>query len=143
MMNKKRRSWDSYFMNIAVSVAVRGTCDRAHVGCVITVDKHIVSTGYNGSIPGAQHCDDIGHMMVDGHCVRTIHAEQNAILQAVRSNVSLCDATLYTTHFPCWNCCKLICGCGIKRVVYKSKYGDDNLSLLIDDDLLKIERCCE
>ena len=73
-----RVSWDEYFMNIARVVATRATCDRKHVGAVLVRDKTILATGYNGSARGLEHCDDAGHMMEDGHCVRTVHAEQPA-----------------------------------------------------------------
>ena len=90
-----RASWDEYFMNIARMVASRATCDRKHVGAVLVRDRTILSTGYNGSIRGLRHCSEEGHMMEDGHCVRTIHAEANAIIQAARNGVRIVFGEFY------------------------------------------------
>ena len=122
-----RVSWDRYFMNIAHEAKRRSTCDRKHVGAVIVRDRMILSTGYNGSIRGMPHCDEVGHMMEGGHCVATIHAEANAILQAARSGVRIGDATLYTTASPCWNCFKLCANAGLTRIVYGEFYRDDRI----------------
>ena len=103
-----RPSWDSYFMKIAAAVSERSTCDRAMVGCVLVRDKRILTTGFNGSPAGQEHCDEAGHLMVDGHCVRTIHAETNAIIQAALHGVSTRDAICYVTHLPCINCTKAL-----------------------------------
>lgn len=119
-----RASWDEYFMNIAKEVSTRSTCDRNHVGAVIVHDKTILSTGYNGSIRGLDHCDDVGHMMESDHCIATIHAEANAIIQAAKNGVTIDKATLYTTASPCWNCFKLIANAGIKRICYGAFYRD-------------------
>ena len=121
----KRPSWDDYFMGIALKVAERGTCDRAHVGAIIVRDRRILTTGYNGSPSGLPHCDDVGHLIVDGHCVRTLHAEQNAIIQAAYHGVSVRDSTIYVTHQPCLTCAKMIINAGIKRVVYAGDYPDN------------------
>jgi dCMP deaminase len=122
---KKRASWDEYFMQIATDVASRATCDRKHVGCVIvSPERHILSTGYNGSARGLQHCDDVGHMMEDGHCVRTVHAEMNAICQAAANGVRLQGATAYMTASPCWICFKLLVNAGIKKMAFKEFYRD-------------------
>jgi dCMP deaminase len=122
-----RRSWDHYFMAIAREVSTRGTCDRKHVGAVIVRDKTILSTGYNGSIRGLPHCDEVGHMMVDGHCVRTLHAENNAIIAAAKNGVGIDGATIYVTASPCWNCFKAICNAGIVRIVFGEFYRDDRI----------------
>jgi dCMP deaminase len=111
-------------MNIASVVASRATCDRKHVGAVIVRDKTILSTGYNGSIRGMPHCSEVGHMMEDGHCVATIHAETNAVLQAAKNGVSIDGATVYVTASPCWNCFKMITNAGIRRIVYGEFYRD-------------------
>ena len=95
-----RNDWDTYFMDIARVVASRATCDRKHVGAVLVRERTILSTGYNGSIRGLPHCDEAGHMMEDGHCVATIHAEANAILQAARNGVRIEGADIYTTAQP-------------------------------------------
>ena len=120
-----RPSWDEYFMSIALQVAKRSTCDRAHVGAVIVRDRRILTTGYNGSPSGLPHCDDVGHLLVEGHCVRTIHAEQNAIVQAGYLGVSVRGGILYVTHQPCLTCAKLIINAGIRRVVYAGTYPDN------------------
>lgn len=124
-----RPDWDSYFMKIARDVAERSTCDRAMVGCVLVVDKRILTTGFNGSPSGQPHCDEVGHLMVDGHCVRTIHAETNAIIQAALHGVSTRGATCYVTHFPCINCSKALINAGIVRLVYGVDYRKDPIAL--------------
>lgn len=126
-----RPSWDEYFLEVANTVSKRATCDRGRSGCVIVRDKHILVTGYVGSPIGLPHCDDIGHQMKqvlheDGtttqHCVRTVHAEQNAICQSARVGISLKDSTLYCRMTPCRVCAMLIINCGILRVVAERKY---------------------
>ena len=124
MSASSRVSWDVYFMNIARQVATRATCERKHVGAVIVRDKTILSTGYNGSIRGLPHCDEVGHMLEDDHCVRTVHAEANAICQAARNGVRIEGADIYTTASPCWNCFRLIANSSIRRVCYGEFYRD-------------------
>ena len=119
-----RASWDQYFMNIAQVVATRSTCPRKYVGAVIVRNRTILSTGYNGSIRGMPHCSDVGHMMEDNHCVATIHAEANAIIQAARNGVMIEGADVYVTASPCWNCFKQIANAGVKRIVYGEFYRD-------------------
>tara|TARA_Y100000590_G_scaffold443782_1_gene573646 strand:+ start:282 stop:710 length:429 start_codon:yes stop_codon:yes gene_type:complete len=126
-MSKDRVSWETYFMNIAREVATRSTCDRKHVGAVIVRDKTILSTGYNGSIKGLPHCDEAGHEMVEGHCVRTTHAEANAIVQAAKNGVKIDSAEIYVTASPCYNCFKLIANAGIKIIFYHEFYRDDRI----------------
>lgn len=121
---RKRKGWDSYFMKIAEVVASRSTCDRKMVGAVIVKDKRILSTGYNGSISGMPHCDEVGHVIESGHCIATVHAEANALIQAAKNGVSIDGATMYVTVSPCWNCFKMIANCGIRRVVFKDLYDD-------------------
>jgi dCMP deaminase len=120
-----RPTWDEYFMDIAFAVAERSTCDRAHVGAVLVRDRRILATGYNGAPAGLPHCDDVGHLMVDGHCVRTLHAEQNAIIQAALHGVGISGATAYVTHHPCLTCAKMLINAGITRVVYAGNYPDE------------------
>ncbi len=120
-----RPNWDTYFMQIAEVVATRATCDRKHVGAVIVRDKQVLSTGYNGSVRGLPHCDDVGHMMEDGHCVRVVHAEANAVAQAARNGVAIDKATCYTTASPCWPCFKLLANSGIVRIVFGEFYRDE------------------
>lgn len=127
----KRPSWDEYFIEIARIVGTRGTCDRGQIGCVITRDKRIISTGYAGSPIGVAHCDEAGHEMhtvihEDGHdsrhCIRTTHAEQNAIASAARFGAALEGSTLYCKATPCYTCAKIIINAGIKRVVCEQDY---------------------
>lgn len=114
-------------MNIAKEVATRSTCDRKHVGAVVVRDKSILATGYNGSVRGLAHCDDEGHLMEDGHCVRTVHAEANAIVQAARNGVRIDGAGIYVTASPCWGCFRLIANAGIVRVVFGEFYRDQKI----------------
>lgn len=120
-----RPDWDSYFMKIAYAVSERSTCDRAYVGCVLVYEKRILTTGFNGSPAGQEHCDEIGHLLVDGHCVRTIHAETNAIIQAALHGISTRSCTCYVTHFPCLNCTKALINAGITRLIYNVAYRKD------------------
>ena len=120
-----RVGWHEYFMNIARQAATRSTCDRKHVGAVIVRDKTILSTGYNGSIRGMPHCDEAGHDMEGGHCVGTIHAEANAIIQAAKNGVRIEAAEIYTTASPCWSCFKLIANGGIRRIYFGEFYRDE------------------
>lgn len=126
-----RPSWDEYFIGLANYVGMRATCDRGRSGCVIARDKRVISTGYVGSPPGLPHCDDVGHEMhkiisetgADSmHCVRTAHAEQNAIAQAARFGVSLQNGIMYCKMVPCYVCAKLVITAGIKRVVAQNDY---------------------
>jgi dCMP deaminase len=123
-MSDQRADWHTYFMNIARQVATRSTCDRKHVGAVIVRAKTILSTGYNGSIRGLAHCDEVGHLMEDGHCVRTVHAEANAIAQAARNGVAIDGAEIYITASPCWGCFRLLANSGIQRIYYGEFYRD-------------------
>lgn len=123
-MTKKepsRPDWNHYFLNIAEIIATRATCPRKQFGAVITIENKIVSTGYNGSPSGTPHCYDVGCLMENNHCVRTIHAEINAIVTA---KCNLNGATLYSKGLPCYNCTKQIIQSGIKKVVYQEDYGD-------------------
>ncbi len=133
-----RPSWDEYFMKIAEEVATRATCPRKRLGAVIVKDKRIIATGYNGSPPGIAHCDEAGcklaptlyvidgkHKVVD-HCVRTLHAEQNAIIQCAKHGASADGATLYVTINPCYSCAKMIAAAGIRRLVYNADYFHDD-----------------
>ena len=126
-----RPSWDEYFSNMVDAVATRATCDRGRAGCVIVKDKQILVTGYVGSPKGSPHCDDVGHLFkkvihedgkITQHCVRTVHAEQNAITQAARRGIALEGSTLYVRMTPCRTCTMLIINTGIERVVCQMKY---------------------
>ncbi|HST47714.1 deoxycytidylate deaminase [Jatrophihabitans sp.] len=127
----ERPDWDEYFLELTRHVSSRATCDRGRSGCVIVRDKQILTTGYVGSPPGFEHCDEAGHLLrrvIDEddvsrvHCVRTIHAEQNAILQAARTGTSVVGATVYCTMEPCRTCAMFIVSAGIRRVVCEHRY---------------------
>ena len=118
-----RPSWDEYFMAIAKIIGTRSSCDRLRAGAVLVKDNRIIATGYNGAPPGLSNCDEIGHMIEERHCVRTIHAEHNAILQSAKlSGTSTDGATLYMKYIPCIHCSKYIVAAGIKRIVYVEDY---------------------
>ncbi|MBU0707551.1 cytidine/deoxycytidylate deaminase family protein [Patescibacteria group bacterium] len=135
-----RPSWDDYFMAMARIVAKRGTCDRLRAGAVLVKNNRIISTGYNGSPPGLPHCDDIGHMMEEGHCVRTIHGEHNAILQAaVIPGASTEGSTLYVKFLPCIHCCKYIVAAGVKRLVYAKIYRNTKSADYLREAGLEVE----
>jgi dCMP deaminase len=114
-------------MDIATVVSSRATCDRKHVGAVIVRDRTILSTGYNGSIRGMPHCDEVGHLMVDNHCVATIHAEENAIIHAAKNGVAIDGGCLYVTASPCWTCFKSVVNAGLGRIVFGEFYRDHRI----------------
>lgn len=129
----RRPSWDEYFMEVCRAIAKRATCDRGRSGCVIARGNQILVTGYVGSPTGLPHCDEVGHQFkkmqhedgtITQHCVRTVHAEQNAICQAARRGISIDGATLYCKMTPCRTCAMLIINCGIIRVVAEKRYHD-------------------
>jgi dCMP deaminase len=126
-----RPTWDNYFMEVANAISKRGTCDRGRSGCVIAKNKQVLATGYVGSPAGFPHCDDVGHQIKkliheDGkttqHCVRTVHAEQNAVCQAAKRGISIEGATIYIRMTPCRVCAMLLINCGIKRVYCEKRY---------------------
>ena len=127
----QRPTWDEYFLEVMHALARRATCDRGRTACVVVKDKQIVVSGYVGSPPGLPHCDEVGHLMkkvveedgsIHEHCMRTIHAEQNAICQAAKRGVSLDGATIYCKLAPCRTCAMLLIAAGIKRVVAEYRY---------------------
>lgn len=144
-----RPSWDEYFMKLITIVGERGTCDRGRSGCIIVRDKRIIATGYVGSPPGTAHCDEEGHIIqkvinedetVSQHCVRTIHAEQNAICQAARYGISLEDCTIYVKMEPCYVCARMLVAVGIKRVVCQKRYHGAKLTRsLFEQANIKLE----
>lgn len=117
-----RPDWDQYFLALARNASTRATCDRKHVGAVLVRDHRLLASGYNGSIAGAPHCDEVGHLLVDNHCVRTVHAEANAVTQAAKHGVNIDGSTCYTTASPCWPCFKLLANAGVKKIVYAEEY---------------------
>lgn len=115
-------------MSIAKIVATRSTCDRLRAGAVLVKDKRIISSGYNGAPPGLPHCDDVGHKMEEGHCIGTVHAEENCILQAAAlGGVSTKGSTIYTTYAPCYHCFKKLAVGGVKRIVAGAIYRDPSI----------------
>lgn len=134
MAANPRPDWDRYFLDLCEAVARRATCDRGKNGCVIVKDKRIMTTGYVGAPAGLPHCDEVGHDLrkvfdnngnVTQHCVRTLHAEQNAIIQAARFGIPLEGATLFCKMTPCRTCAMMIINAGIKRVVCEKRYHAD------------------
>jgi dCMP deaminase len=128
----ERPSWDAYFMQIAQLVKTRATCSRRSVGAVIVRDKRILATGYNGAPRGLAHCPEGGGeqdwppgCLRAGHCIRALHAEQNALLQAAMMGIACQDSTMYVTCQPCNNCAKMIINAGIVRVIYEGEYPDE------------------
>ncbi|MFH0754414.1 MAG: cytidine/deoxycytidylate deaminase family protein [Candidatus Omnitrophota bacterium] len=117
-----RPNWDEYFMKLAMLASERATCPRMHCGCVLVKDREVIATGYNGSIPGDEHCEDVGCLVVDNHCVRTNHAEMNAIVQAAKKGHIVNGGIAYVTNMPCTTCAKALIAAGIKRVVVFSDY---------------------
>jgi len=123
-MNNNRPSWDQYFLKLAMLASERSTCPRMHCGCVLVRDRFVLATGYNGSLPGHPHCDDVGCLVVDNHCVRTNHAEINALVQASIHGVSVKGATAYITNMSCTTCAKALIAAGINRIVVFSDFHD-------------------
>lgn len=135
-----RPAWDDYFMSIARIVAMRGTCDRLRAGAVLVKNNRIISTGYNGSPPGLAHCDDVGHLLEEGHCIRTIHGEHNAILQAAAiPGASTEGATMYTKYNPCMHCAKYVVAAGIKRVVIGKLYRGEKAVEYLKESGLQVD----
>ena len=136
----KRPNWDEYFLKLAMLASERATCPRMHCGCVLVKDKNVIATGYNGSIPGDDHCEDVGCMIVDNHCVRTVHAEMNALIQAARRGHAMEDSTAYITNMPCTNCAKALITAGVKRVVIFSDYHDTMAETFFSKASVTIDR---
>lgn len=124
MNNSKRPSWDQYFLKLAMLASERATCPRMHCGCVLVKDRFVMATGYNGSLPGQPHCEDVGCLIVENHCVRTNHAEINALIQATTHGVNVKGSTAYITNMSCTTCAKALIAAGINRVVVFSDFHD-------------------
>jgi len=136
----KRPDWDVYFLKLAMLASERATCPRMHCGCVLVKKKDVVATGYNGSIPGDEHCEDVGCLIVDQHCVRTVHAEMNALVRAAKRGHSIEGATAYVTNMPCTTCAKALITAGIKRVVIFSDYHDTLATEFFGKAAVKIDK---
>ena len=128
-----RIPWDQYFLAQSLMLSMRSTCQRLMVGAVIVRDKRIISGGYNGSVSGEVHCLDEGCYMEDGHCVRTIHAEMNALLQCAKFGVPTAGAEIYVSHFPCLQCSKAIIQAGISKIYYLYNYHNHPYALHLLD----------
>ncbi|WP_101844347.1 ComE operon protein 2 [Halobacillus sp. Marseille-P3879] len=139
----ERISWDHYFMAQSYLLKTRSTCQRLAVGAVIIRDKRMIAGGYNGSVSGGIHCIDEGCYVIDGHCVRTIHAEMNALLQCAKFGVATEGAEIYVTHFPCLHCTKAIIQAGIKAVYYSEDYRNHPYAIQLLEDanvkMVKVE----
>lgn len=146
----ERPSWDAYFMQIAHLVKTRATCPRRQVGAVIVRDRRMLATGYNGAPKGLKHCPEGGPehdwptgCMRAGHCIRSLHAEQNALLQAAMIGIACEGATMYVTCQPCNNCAKMIINAGIKQVIYEGDYPDEFSLELFKESGLEVYRYSE
>jgi len=116
----KRPDWDNFWFTLAIIYSTRGTCDRLRVACLIVKNKRLAGAGFNGSPHGQPHCDDVGHLMIEGHCERTLHSEENAIINTSREDLR--DATAYVTATPCYRCVKMLINSGVKKIYYMSVY---------------------
>ncbi|MEK0174815.1 ComE operon protein 2 [Tetragenococcus halophilus] len=134
-MADKRIPWDQYFMAQALLLSLRSTCSRLEVGATLVKDRRIIAGGYNGSVSGDKHCIDHGCYLVDGHCIRTIHAEMNAILQCAKFGISTEGAEIYVTHFPCLQCTKALLQAGVKTIHYLNNYHNDSYALELIDQV--------
>jgi dCMP deaminase len=130
----ERISWDQYFMAQSQLLALRSTCTRLMVGATIVREKRIIAGGYNGSVSGSVHCIDEGCYVVDGHCVRTVHAEANALLQCAKFGVPTKNADIYITHFPCLQCSKQLIQAGIKTVYYQTDYRNSEFAVQLFEE---------
>lgn len=128
MIQKNRLSWDQYFIAQAAILSTRSTCNRLHVGAIIVKNHRIIASGYNGSIAGTPHCTEVGDLIVDGHCVRAVHAEQNALMQAAQMGISVDSAELYVTDMPCLQCTKLLLQAGIQTIKFMRDYHNDTFA---------------
>ncbi|MCR1900970.1 ComE operon protein 2 [Ligilactobacillus apodemi] len=134
-MMQKRIPWNQYFMLQAVLLSLRSTCNRLAVGAILVRDQRMIAGGYNGSVSGDKHCIDDGCYMVDGHCLRTIHAEMNAVLQCAKFGIPTDGAEIYATDFPCLQCTKMLLQAGVKKIYYLRNYHNDPYAL----ELLKLK----
>lgn len=143
MASGQRPSWDDYFLRMALLVATRATCLRRRVGAVLVRDRRVIATGYNGSVRGDVHCDDVGCLMDNGHCIRCIHAEINALLQCASSTQHSVGATLYSTDFPCVHCAKALVQAEVAKVIYLAEYPDQNSAAVLRQNGIPLFRARE
>lgn len=134
-----RPKWDEYFLKLAMLASERSTCPRMHCGCVLVKDRFVLATGYNGSLPHQPHCEDVGCLIVDNHCVRTNHAEINALVQATVHGISTKGSTAYITNMSCTTCSKALIAAGIKRVVVFSDFHDTLATKFYDESGVEIK----
>ncbi|MGI1826442.1 ComE operon protein 2 [Ligilactobacillus salivarius] len=128
-MTDKRIPWNQYFMLQAILLSLRSTCERLSVGAILVRDKRVIAGGYNGAVSGDDHCIDVGCYVVDGHCLRTIHAEMNAVLQCSKFGIPTDGAEIYVTDFPCLQCTKSLLQAGIKKIYYMRNYHNDDYAI--------------
>ena len=135
-----RCNWDQFWMDLATIYATRSTCDRKHVGCVIVRDNKCLVSGYNGSLPGKNHCDDVGHLYLEGEtgCKRTVHAEMNAIISAAKEGISINGSVAYVTCKPCLSCAKALYSAGVDKVYFKEDYRNDHSDILLKGFMVKL-----
>ncbi|SCC02520.1 deaminase [Weissella bombi] len=140
-MDDERITWDKYFMLQAIMLAARSTCTRLHVGAVVVKDGRIIASGYNGSVSGTPHCTEVGDLIVDGHCIRAVHAEQNALMQLAKMGISADGAQVFVTDFPCVHCTKLLLQAGVTKINYLRNYhNNDFVSELLHAKNVVIEQ---
>lgn len=145
---ENRPSWDEYFMEITELVSRRSTCLRRQVGALIVKGKRILTTGYNGAPSGLKHCSEVGCLREKlqipsaerQELCRASHAEQNAIIQAAQHGISIDGATIYSTHFPCVTCAKMIINSGIKRIIYQKGYPDQLSQELLEEAGIELKK---
>ena len=128
-MKDERIGWPAYFMMQAAMLASRSTCTRLHVGAVVVKDGRIIASGYNGSLTVTPHCTEVGDLLVDGHCIRAVHAEQNALMQLAKMGIAAEGAEIYVTDFPCVHCTKFLLQAGIKKINYLRNYNNDEFAM--------------
>ncbi|GAO99561.1 deoxycytidylate deaminase [Fructobacillus ficulneus] len=124
-MSDTRISWDQYFIAQAAILSTRSTCTRRHVGAIVVKDHRIIASGYNGAVSGTAHCTEVGDYLVDGHCIRAVHAEQNALMQAASMGIAVAGAEVYVTDVPCIQCTKLLLQAGISQINFMRDYRND------------------
>jgi len=137
---QSRPSWDEYFLKLAMLASERATCPRMHCGCVLVKNNRVLSTGYNGSLPGQPHCEEIGCLVENNHCIRTNHAEINALVQAATQGNNLEGATAYVTNMSCTTCAKALIAAGVKRIVVFTDFHDTRATEFYRDSKVKIDK---